>query len=26
VFLVAFARAYESVTAGGNARTEGQQD
>jgi predicted component of type VI protein secretion system len=26
VFLVAFARAYESVTSGGNARTEGQQD
>jgi predicted component of type VI protein secretion system len=26
VFLVAFARAYESITSGGNARTEGQQD
>ena len=26
VFLVAFARAYESITSGGNARTAGQQD
>jgi predicted component of type VI protein secretion system len=26
VFLAAFARAYESITSGGNARTEGQQD
>lgn len=26
VFLVAFARAYESITSGGNARPEGQQD
>ena len=25
-FLEAFARAYESITSGGNARTEGQQD
>lgn len=26
VFLVAFARAYESITSGGSARSEGQQD
>ena len=26
VFLAAFARAYESITSGGHARTEGQQD